>query len=113
MGRNEFPREGALVVRGEAPVQEEERDPSELGLARCSLSELQVGNAAESRAKVEEVLAGDPGPARDTVLLNAALALEVAGAAADWREGFEQARSALDDGRARSLVDTLRSGASA
>jgi anthranilate phosphoribosyltransferase len=50
-------------------------------------------------------LGGAAGPARDIVLLNAAAALTVAGAAADPAEGLTVAAAAIDDGRARAVLD--------
>ena len=44
------------------------------------------------------------------VLLNAALALEVADLVADWREGYEKARAAVDAGEPGKLLDRLRRG---
>ena len=85
-----------------------ERDPAELGLARCELADLQVDGAEASRGRAEEVLRGDRGPCRDAVVLSTALALEIAGVAADWREGAERAATALDSGAAAQLLDRLR-----
>ena len=48
---------------------------------------------------------GEPGPYRDAVLFNAAAALQVAGAAADWHEGVEEAAEAIDKGLAKALLD--------
>jgi anthranilate phosphoribosyltransferase len=98
-----------LVVRRDAPqIRAEQRDPAELGIARCTLAELQVASVAESCARAEAIVAGERGAARDAVLLNAALALEVAGRARDWRDGFAQAARAIDDGRARRTLENLR-----
>uniref|UniRef100_A0A7C4PMS8 DUF2961 domain-containing protein n=1 Tax=Anaerolinea thermolimosa TaxID=229919 RepID=A0A7C4PMS8_9CHLR len=52
-----------------------------------------------------EILDGKPGPQRDVVLLNAAAALVVAGAAADWHAGLQLAAEAIDSGAA---LDKLR-----
>jgi anthranilate phosphoribosyltransferase len=97
-----------LVVRKDAPIREELRDPAALGVPRTPLAELVVADPDESAARVTAVLRGATGAARDAVLLNAALALEVAGVAADWSEGFATAARALDDGSAWRLVGTLR-----
>ena len=53
------------------------------------------------------MLAGEPGPARDIVLLNAAAALVVAGRAGDLREGVRTAAEAVDDGKAQAALDRL------
>lgn len=97
-----------LVVRHDESIREELRDPRSLGVARAPLHELRVASPEESAARVTAVLRGEAGPARAAVLLNAALALEVAGVASDWREGFEQAARALDDGSTWQLVNALR-----
>ncbi len=53
-------------------------DPASLGLPRASLTDLRGGDAAHNAAVVRAVLAGEPGPIRDIVLLNAAAALAAA-----------------------------------
>jgi anthranilate phosphoribosyltransferase len=53
-------------------------------------------------------LQGAPGAYRDTVLLNAAGALIVAGRAADLRDGVRRAAEALDSGAAMAALETLR-----
>jgi anthranilate phosphoribosyltransferase len=60
-------------------------------------------NAAVSRA----VLAGEPGPRRDLVLLNAGAAIYVGGLAADLPEGVGKAVEAVDSGAARELLGRL------
>jgi anthranilate phosphoribosyltransferase len=102
-----------LVVRADHPIREELRDPQTLGVPRAPLAALKVASAEESAARVTAVLRGEGGTARDAVLLNAGLALEVAGVAEDWRSGFAVAARALDDGSARRLVETLRGQAGA
>src|SRR5262245_39421183 len=95
-----------LIVRKNEPIREELRDPTALGVPRTPLAALVVAGPDESAARVVAVLRGEPGAARDAVLLNAALALEVAGVAADWSDGFAKAARALDDGSAWRLVGT-------
>jgi anthranilate phosphoribosyltransferase len=82
--------------------------PEEAGLQPAGLETLQGGGAEDNAAIAREVLSGAPGPRRDVVLLNAAAALVVAGRAASLREGVEQAAAAVDDGRARALLDRVR-----
>jgi anthranilate phosphoribosyltransferase len=53
-------------------------DPAALGLPRCSISDLRGGDPAYNAAVVRSLLAGEPGPVRDIVLLNAAAAMAVA-----------------------------------
>ncbi|MDR7482289.1 MAG: hypothetical protein QN203_07245 [Armatimonadota bacterium] len=54
------------------------------------------------------VLQGQPGPARDLVLLNAAGALVAAELAGDLREGLALAARAVDSGAAYEKLEGLR-----
>ena len=85
--------------------------PEDAGLAEAPLEALRGGDPQANAAIAREILAGAPGPRRDVVLLNAAAALVVAGRAADLREGVCLAAAAIDDGRARVLLDRARGGA--
>ena len=64
-------------------------EPEDFGLRRCTLADLQGGDAVENAAIVRDVLAGKPGPKRDVVLLNAAYALLASGQAEDVESGLE------------------------
>ena len=82
-------------------------EPADLGLAPASRQEL-VGGDAETNARLaRRVLAGDAGPHRDIVVLNAAAALVVAGIAAGLEEGIAAARVSIDSGKAGAVVDAL------
>lgn len=82
-------------------------DAVALGLPRVTRDDLRGGDAAENARFVRAVLAGEEGPHRDIVLLNAAAALMVGGAAVDLAEGIERARAAIDDGSAAAALDRL------
>jgi len=56
-------------------VTEHDIDPRDLGIKRARMSDLVGGSPAENAAVVHSVLAGDTGPVRDIVLLNAAAGL--------------------------------------
>ena len=65
------------------------------------IDSLQVRNADESASRLERILSGeDQELARDTLLLNAALASWTQGSASSLEEGFAQAEQALDSGAA-------------
>lgn len=83
-------------------------EPEDAGLGRAPLDEIRGGTAAENAQFLLDVLAGDPGPRRSVVLLNAAAALVVAGAAPDLRGGVAMAAEAIDSGRALACLETLR-----
>lgn len=85
----------------------EEFDPRSIGVAGAELSELTATTVEHSAVMIRDVLAGKPGPARDIVLVNAAAALTVAGAARDWSEGLAQAAAAVDSGEANRALHVL------
>lgn len=83
-------------------------EPAQLGLKCCVPGDLKGGDAATNAGIARKILAGERGPKRDAVVLNAAAALVVARRSADLREGIQQAAAAIDDGRAARLLDRLR-----
>jgi anthranilate phosphoribosyltransferase len=81
--------------------------PEELGLERAELTAIAGGSPEQNAAVVRRVLAGEPGPARDVITLNAGAAILAAGAAASLAEAVEQARGAIDSGAAESVLARL------
>src|SRR3954467_1927424 len=88
-------------VRG-GDVRERHLDPADLGLARAAPEDLRGGDAEESASIARAILAGESGPRRDVVLLNAGAALEVAGAVPDIASGMALAARSIDEGSAAS-----------
>ncbi len=80
----------------------------EFGLKPAPTSALAGGDAACNLDLLGRVLAGEAGPLRDAVLLNAAVAIFLAdagdGRAAGLPDAFARAREALDSGAARRLL---------
>jgi anthranilate phosphoribosyltransferase len=93
----------ALLVEG-LDVRPMEIDPRAHGLPAADRSALSGGDAQMNSAIAVSVLGGEPGPARNVVLLNAGAALFVAGRAADVAEGIGLAADAIDSGRAHEVV---------
>ena len=87
-------------------------DPVALGLPASKPGDLRGGDPAHNAHVVRSVLAGETGPVRDTVVLNAGAALAAAGGV-PGAEGLEQAladgcaraSAALDSGAARTLLE--------
>ena len=73
-----------------------------------ALEELAGGDAQGNAAMLEVLLDGEAGPRREAVLVNVAVALTVAGCAADIGEGYEKGRAAIDGGAARGIFDRMR-----
>jgi anthranilate phosphoribosyltransferase len=98
------------VVHGGA-VSQTTFDPAALGIGRSTPEDLRGGAPARNAEVARAVLGGEPGPVRETVLLNAAAALAVeagvagpdqlAGALAD---GYARAGAAVDSGAAQALL---------
>jgi anthranilate phosphoribosyltransferase/anthranilate synthase/phosphoribosyltransferase len=82
--------------------------PEEAGLAQAPVASISGGDPAANAAALLALLGGAGGPYRDTVLLNAAAALIVAGRADDLREGAAMAARVIDDGAAQAALDALR-----
>jgi anthranilate phosphoribosyltransferase len=82
-------------------------EPEEAEVPRARLSDIGGGDAAYNAAAIERLLAGETGPYRDIVVLNAAAALIVAGKTSDLREAAALARASIDEGRARRALDNL------
>jgi anthranilate phosphoribosyltransferase len=81
--------------------------PADAGLPHTTLDRLKGGDAQTNAAAIRAVLAGEPGPFRDVVLLNAAAALIVGGRVRDLRQGVVAAAEAIDSGRAAGALETL------
>lgn len=73
-----------------------------------TLEALRGGDATANADILSRILAGEAGPRRDIVALNAAAALQVAGLAADWAEGMALAGRSIDSGAAADVVAKMR-----
>ncbi len=81
--------------------------PEDFGMVRCDLAHLQGGDAVRNATIVRGVLAGEKGPRRDVVILNAAFALAAAGVTEEIGGGIERAAEAIDSGRGLEKLDGL------
>ena len=97
----------AEVVDGR--VHERQIDPLELGIPRCAPSEL-VGDSPDANAEtIRRIFAGETGPRRDAVVLNAAGALVAAGHADELPDGIALAAEAIAAGVAGERLEALAS----
>jgi anthranilate phosphoribosyltransferase len=116
----------ALVVHGEDGLDEisicaptlvcEVRDgelrsyrvaPEDLGFARARPETILGADAAANAATTRRVLAGEDGPPREIVLLNAAAALVAADLADGLTDGIALAARAIDSGAAKERLESL------
>nr|WP_308127278.1 anthranilate phosphoribosyltransferase [Nonomuraea guangzhouensis] len=98
-----------LVRRG--TVTPTRFDPADLSIPRAHPSDLVGGDAAHNAAVARAVLAGERGPVRDIVLLNAAAALVAAdgtppadGLTTALAQAYKRAGDAVDSGAATTLL---------
>jgi anthranilate phosphoribosyltransferase len=82
-----------------------ELSPADFGVGRISLDAIKGGDAEQNAAIAREILAGQKGPRRDAVLLNAAAALCVAGNVDSPEQGALRAAEAIDSGAAKAKLD--------
>lgn len=82
-------------------------DPADLDLSPAPIEALAGGSADENAEQIRSVLAGEPGPKRDVVALNAAAGLMAAGRGADMAASLSLAQRAIDSGDAAKALDRL------
>jgi anthranilate phosphoribosyltransferase len=82
--------------------------PTDVGLTKSAPDALRGGNADDNASIARQVLAGERGPQRDVVLLNAAAALLIAGNVTRIQDGLAMAAGVLDNGKAAAVLEELR-----
>lgn len=78
--------------------------PEAFGLNRASLTEIQVHSVTESVTLLQNVLANQPGAARNIVILNAGAAIYAAGLTENLAQGITRAEQVLNNGAAREKL---------
>ena len=79
--------------------------PSELGMELYDRRAIEVHTVAESKAMIQAVLEGQPGPAHNIAALNAGAAVYVSGISKTLKSGVEQAVQAIKSGAARHKLE--------
>lgn len=82
-------------------------EPLDLGLPRADREDLVGGDANVNADLARRVLAGEQGPHRDIVCLNAGAALVAAGISDDLPAGVHAARASIDGGHAVEALAKL------
>ncbi|MEI4271075.1 anthranilate phosphoribosyltransferase [Klenkia sp. LSe6-5] len=100
----------AVWVVRDGEVVPDRLDPAALGLPTPPPDALRGGDAQANADVVRRLVAGETGPVRDAVLLNAAAALtsfeqDRGSLPEQLAAGLERAAAAVDDGRAAALLD--------
>jgi anthranilate phosphoribosyltransferase len=96
-------------VVSDGEVRVDKVDPAALGIATAAPDALRGGDTAHNAGVVRALLAGEPGPVRDAVLLNAAGAVAAyrgltADLTADLAAGLQMVAEAIDSGAAADLL---------
>ncbi|WP_194822336.1 anthranilate phosphoribosyltransferase [Micromonospora sp. S-DT3-3-22] len=97
-------------VAQQGTVREALLDAADLGVPRSTLADLRGGDAAHNAAVARRLLAGETGPVRDAVLVNAAVALATQ-APLDGdlteavRAGMARATESIDSGAAAAVLE--------
>jgi anthranilate phosphoribosyltransferase len=82
-----------------------EIDPASFGFSKCTLKELQGGDAQLNASILKEVFAGKQCAIADALILNAGAAIWIFGQTASLAEGIQVAREALQEGKALKVLD--------
>jgi len=81
--------------------------PADVGLPKVPQAAIRGGSAADNAELIRAVLAGERGPARDIVVLNAGAALLIAGKAASLADGMALAADSIDRGAAARALEQM------
>ena len=100
--------ENSVVAIADGDITEFTVMPEDAGLPRAPIAAIKGGDAETNAAAMLALFRGAPGPYRDTVLLNSAAALIVAGRTGELRDGVDIAAKSIDSGAAFATLETLR-----
>ena len=103
-----FTGETYVAELKDGEVREYIISPGQFGLPEHDVATIRIQDAASSKAMVLDVLAGQRGPARDIVLLNAGAAIYVAGVADSMAAGIARAAAVIDSGAAAQKLEQLK-----
>jgi anthranilate phosphoribosyltransferase len=88
-------------------VREYEVAPEDVGLQRWPAEAIRGGTPEQNASALRRIVAGEPGAARDVVLLNAAAALLAADRVDSLARGVQSAVESIDSGAARRALEGL------
>lgn len=104
-GLDEISGAGASVVASIGSVMfPSSVTPEHAGLTRHAIADIRGGDAAYNAQALRRLLKGEPSAYRNCVILNAAAAIMVAGAAPDLVKAATIAAAAIDDGKPDALL---------
>ena len=80
-------------------------EPEMFGMEKCTKDDLKGGDPAENAQIVRDLLEGQTGHKRNTVLLNAGAGLYIAGKADSFEAGVKLAGELLDSGKVKETLE--------
>lgn len=99
--------ENQLVILQNGKIEETILTPNDVHLPYYSNEQIRGGDAKENAAILLNVLKGEQGAYRDTVLLNAGIGIYTAGRADSIVEGVNVAKESIDSGAALHKLNQL------
>jgi anthranilate phosphoribosyltransferase len=96
-----------VIEVADGSTEERYVEPADFGFAEADLEAVSGGTPEQNAAASRAVLAGESGPRRDLVLLNAGAAIYVGGGAESLASGVERAATAIDSGAGADLLGRL------
>lgn len=89
-------------------VEKKEIMPGDVGLKECKEEDLTANDSKESAEIIKSILSGkEHGPKRDTILLNAGIAIYANKKAGSIKEGIKLANQSIDSGKALEKMNAL------
>ena len=109
-GLDEISLAGPTVVAEvrESEIRRYTLEPKDFRVQHAAANAVGGGSPAENAAILESIFAGELGPRRDIVAINAAAALVAAGMAETFLQGAELAGKVLSSGAARDKLSQLK-----
>lgn len=97
-----------LCVKNGKIFDEEIINPEKFGFKKVALEALKGADPKYNAKKLLALLDGEKSAYRDIVILNSAFALQLAGKVKKIETGVELAKSMIDDGMAKKVLENLR-----
>ncbi|MBY0146017.1 anthranilate phosphoribosyltransferase [Neobacillus niacini] len=99
--------ENHLTLLEDGVISSQSFVPEEVGLPQYDNSAIKGGDSKENAIILKNVLSGEKGACRDTVLLNAGMGIYTSGKAETIAEGINIAREVIDSGAAYEKLHRL------
>jgi anthranilate phosphoribosyltransferase len=97
-----------IVELKNGEISRKELNPEDVGIARTSVGEMRVSDAAASAQILREIVSGkETGPRKDIVVLNAAAAIIAGGLADDFESAIDLAEASISGGGALECLEKL------